>query len=247
MKHLNKIFCLLILILNFSAYSQTCVPDTSIKESGFYPEQLDTVIPETNYVQVLQIRVIKDTIVEIFGFPQQAYIDSIILKNIVGLPQGFQYKCYNDRCRYVPDTTGCAVLTGQATSSQEGVYPLKLAVDIYGRLASGFKAVQSDTIRNLTLVVGDGSASVVNQDLRRASLFPIPMQNGKAVLRTMPSNLPATMKVYSMDGKLVLDKGITESETQIDLNLVHNSTYFVLITDKNGQILWKDQVLNMTK
>ncbi len=247
MKHLNKILCLLFLSINITAFSQPCTPDTNIVESGFYPEQLDTVIPETNYVQVLQIRVIKDTIVEIFGFPQQAYVDSIVLKNIVGLPQGFTYKCYNERCRFVPDTTGCAVLTGQADANQVGVYPLKLAVDIYGRLASGFKAVQGDTIRNLTLVVSGNTGSVEYTNAQRVSVFPMPMKNGNFSLSTAPSGLPATLRVYTMDGKLILQQQIDAEQTGIALGRDEKATYFMHLRDKNGTIIWKGKVLNLTE
>lgn len=235
---------LLSLFLTSSGlHAQICKQDTSIKNPGFYPAVLDSADIGIAYRQELQIRVIKDTSVIIFGTTQKAYIDSVVLRSIIGLPGSFTYKCYNSNCRYVPDTTGCAVLTGTAVSGDEGVHPLKLVIDIYGRLQSGFKAVQTDTIRSLTLVVNGSSASV--RDLAKAgcTVYPNPAANGRFTLITSAVWLPAYLSVYSADGRLVEHTEITEQFTEIKLN-ASESVYFSRLQSAAGRELWKGKIIS---
>lgn len=225
--------------------AQDCVPDTSIKNSGFYPASLDTVIPGDNHSQTLQIRVLKDTTIILFGFPQKAYIDSVVLNTIIGLPPGFEYKCYNAACRYVPDSTGCAVLYGTAQPSDAGVYPLKLAIDIYGHLAGGFAASQPDTIRSLTLVVKGGSASIVDHATDKAMLYPNPSkEDGKMQLMVNSNWLPATFDCYSIDGKMVKHVEVTENITLIDMSALEQAIYFGSLKSSSGRVLWKGKISN---
>lgn len=224
--------------------AQSCVPDTSIKNSGFYPASLDTVIPGDNYSQTLQIRVLKDTTIILFGFPQKAFIDSVVLKTIIGLPPGFEYKCYNAACRYVPDSTGCAVLYGTAQPSDAGVYPLKLAVDIYGHLAGGFAASQPDTIRSLTLVVKGASASVFQLSTDRALLYPNPSLNGKMFLQVNPNWLPATFECYSTDGRLMMTQKVQEASSMLDLSDLNPAFYYGTLKSDSGRVLWNGKISN---
>lgn len=242
MKRFNILLSILCLFFLGTANAQVCTPDSTITETGFYPAILDTADFDVAYQQILQIRILKDTTIIIFGTQQKAYIDSIILTNIVGLPAGFTYKCYNTTCRYVPDTTGCAVLNGMAKASDAGVYPLKLAVNIFGRLASGFKAVQPDTIRNLTLVVGRTSATVVDFNITPFKIYPNPSNDGIVHLNTSPHLLPAVFEWYSLDGQLIGEKQITDSNTTLDLNQKDQVLLFGRLKSNAGRDLWKGKI-----
>jgi hypothetical protein len=243
--HMKRfLFSLLLLTatLPFTTLAQNCIPDNTIVNSGFYPATLDTVNPGDNHSQILQIRVLKDTTIVLFGFPQKAFIDSVVLKGIIGLPPGFNYKCYNERCRYVPDSTGCAVLFGTAKTSDAGVYPLKLAVDIYGRLAGGFAASQPDTIRTLTLVVRGGTASIERINTDKADLYPNPSKDGKIHLQVNPNWLPATFECYSADGRLVLQQTVKETSTLLDLSNMEHAIYFGNLKGDSGRVLWRGKL-----
>jgi hypothetical protein len=242
MKRFNILLSLICFLAISSANAQRCTPDTSIKQTGFYPSVLDTAEIDVDYQQVLQIRVLKDTTIMLFGTSQKAFVDSIILKNIVGLPAGFTYECYNLACRYVPDTTGCATLNGKAKASDVGVYPLKLVVDIYGRLAGGFKAVQPDTLRNFSLVVRGASAAVVDFKATPFTIYPNPSPNGQIQLATNPGLLPATFEWYSLDGKLMGSAMINESNTAIDLNQNQQIVLFGRLKSNAGRDLWKGKI-----
>lgn len=228
-----------------SSFAQECVPDTNVVNPGFYPAELDTVYPGDNHSQTIQIRVIKDTTIILFGFPQKAFIDSVVLRKIIGLPPGFDYKCYNAECRYIPDSTGCAVLFGTAQVSDAGVYPLKLAVDIYGRLAGGFAASQPDTIRSLTLIVKGGAASVIQHEAGKTLVYPNP-SNGVFNLSMNPNWLPANFECYSSDGRLLYSKEISTETTALDLSELGHSFYFGTLKSNSGRLLWKGK-LSVTK
>ena len=245
MKRFNILLSIICLLIFGNANAQVCTPDTAIKQTGFYPAVLDTAEIDVAFQQILQIRVLKDTTIIIFGTQQKAYIDSIILTNIIGLPAGFTYQCYNATCRYVPDTTGCAVLNGKAKASDAGVYPLKLAVNIYGRLASGFKAVQPDTIRSLTLVVRGASATVIDFDATPFKIYPNPSNNGIIQLNTSPHLLPATFEWYSLDGQLLGQKHIIEPITTLDLDQTNQIMLFGRLKSDAGRDLWKGKIAVM--
>jgi hypothetical protein len=242
MKRFNVLLSIICLWSLGAVNAQVCTPDPTITQTGFYPAVLDTAEIDVDYQQTLQIRVLKDTTIILFGSSQKAFIDSIILLNIVGLPAGFTYACYNANCRYVPDTTGCAVLNGKATTSDAGVYPLKLAVNIFGRLASGFKAVQPDTIRNLTLVVRGTSASVIDYAATPFKIYPNPSADGKVHLATSPNLLPATFEWYNSAGQLLGETLITESNTSLDLNQKEQILLFGRLKSNAGRDLWKGKI-----
>lgn len=242
MKRFNVLLSIICLCSYGDATAQKCTPDTTIKQTGFYPAVLDTAEIDVAYQQILQIRVLKDTTILLFGTQQKAYVDSIILVNILGLPAGFTYECYNTTCRYVPDTTGCAVLNGKAKASDAGVYPLKLAVNIFGHLAGGFRAVQPDTIRNLTLVVRGASASVVDFDATPFKIYPNPSNNGIIHLNTSPNLLPATFEWYSLDGQLLGQTLINESTMTLDLNQKDQTLLLGRLKSNAGRVLWKGKI-----
>lgn len=230
------------IFLSGSLKAQDCTPDPNITAPGFYPAQLDTIIPDVDYSQTLQIRVLSDTTVIIFGSPQKAYIDSVVLRAIVGLPSGFTYKCYNSNCRYVPDTTGCAILSGKAAAGDAGVYPLKLAVDIFGRLGSGFKAVQPDTIRSLTLVVKGNSATIADLNIQKIQLYPNPSADGMVHVFVNTNLLPAVFSCYSMDGKLVKEQVLDANNNAIDLSQNPTGCFYGRVNSMSGRELWKGKI-----
>lgn len=121
----------LLLALGFCAcanfiFAQTCTPDTQYADStaGVYPKPRD---PATNpnggitecavigqYFQFNLTVVIHDSLkIGAFGFP----LDSIIISQVTGLPQGITYGCDPGNCHFLKNTLSCAYIYGTPTAA----------------------------------------------------------------------------------------------------------------------------------
>jgi hypothetical protein len=228
--HPNRWFLLLIAVISLgSAYSQ-CQPDTTIKQSGYYPDQLDTCFIEEDYEFTLQILALKDTQVVFAGQNVTAQIDSIHITDVIGLPSGFQYACNPARCVYSWRKVGCAKLTGKANAAQIGSYPLKFAFVAYAR-AFGIRQEVNDTIRDFTLVIADPATVGVPQlQSSNMAIYPNPT-TGVVQLKNVSNG--TLIRVYSISGQQVLEDRV-ENE-QIDLSPLKPGWYF-LKTVENGKL-----------
>src|SRR4051812_39289901 len=87
-----------LIILSFcfgmnSLFAQ-CSIDNTITQPGYYPSCSIGLPHDTvgqAYSTVLQVRVLTDTNVVIFGSSQHATIDSVVLNDVKGLPSGFSF------------------------------------------------------------------------------------------------------------------------------------------------------------
>ena len=137
--------------------AQDCTPDQSITSPGFHPKTIEPAYVETDYKQVLQIRVFADTTVVMNGNPIYATIDSIKVKEILGLPSGFYYTCSRKGCSFIPDSTGCATMQGNAKKGQGGFYPIGVSIRVYAKAFGSISQTLDDTVNQFTLEVMDES------------------------------------------------------------------------------------------
>lgn len=120
-KHIGLFFFLLFLVT--LTYGQ-CSPDPQYTRPGIYPDSATGFPPAVatyEYNFVITAIIPADTIV--FPFPRMN-IDSIGVKEIVGLPSGFQAIPSRPSGFWHGGTSGCMLITGTPTESQVGVYPL---------------------------------------------------------------------------------------------------------------------------
>lgn len=127
---LALVFCL---SANF-IFAQTCTPDMQYADStaGVYPKPRD---PATNpdggitecavigqYFQFNLTVVIHDSLkIGAFGFP----LDSIVISEVTGLPQGLTYGCDPGNCHFLKNTLSCAYIYGTPTSANApGAYDM---------------------------------------------------------------------------------------------------------------------------
>jgi hypothetical protein len=219
------------LLLGASLASAQCTPDTTIKETGYYPEVFDEAVVGVDYRQELQIRVIEDTAVVYNGFPVTAIIDSINLLEIIGLPASFDYQCYNATCSFIPTETGCAVLTGKATDSDIGVHPLELVLKIHAHVFTVILA-EDDTLRDaFALTVNKtGGYEIVKLD-QGANFFPNPSVSGMFDLGNL-NWLNSEMTIYDQYGKQLLSSELKSNA--LDLTDLPAGMYTYILTNKNN-------------
>lgn len=146
----TKLLSLLAVCLSGFAFAQPCIPDTTIKKQGIYPDSA-TNLPKgylnMAYNTVLQVRVLTDTVVN--GL--QAKVDSIRVTGVTGFPpSGFQYQCDIPNCTWKGGTNGCVLITGNPAAV--GTFPLKVKLIAYGKI-SGFPASLPDSIEYYKIVV----------------------------------------------------------------------------------------------
>jgi hypothetical protein len=241
---MRKYIYITTLLLSFQSAvtAQNCIPDQSMKTNGFSPNKLDTAFVGIPYNMVLQVRALKDTTVILFGNPTKAYIDSIMVEKIIGLPASFGYSCNNDRCRFVPDTTGCAKLSGTALKGEAGNYPIYISILIYGKLEGGFRPPpQRDTVKTFSLVVRDLS-SISDVLKPKASVYPNPVKDGKITIQTNGVDLPAKMELYSPMGQLLYEETMEFSTQGTDISRFNLPWIYGRLQSLDGRELWQGKL-----
>jgi len=119
--------------------SAQCLPDSSITAEGIFPDTLIGTCVGIPYEQVINLVIPLDTVV--MGFP--AFIDSLVLDSVAGLPPGLDFFCLDGNCRVLGGGRSCVLLTG--TPTQAGSYPIDLYITGHVR-AFGTPIVQPDTL-----------------------------------------------------------------------------------------------------
>lgn len=230
---LRRIFPALLLFSVLGAQAQNCVPDQNVTQSGFYPKQAEVAYVDSNYKQVLQIRVFKDTTVIIGGNPVTATIDSINVLDIKGLPSGFYYTCYTTSCSFVPDSTGCATLEGKASAGQIGVYPLDIELEVFAKIFGTVNTSQKDTIRQFELVVDDMSGVGYITSKSRL-VYPNPTHSGSLWFSSILENSVTEISCFNQTGQKV-DYKLIKGKMSLSSN--PNGLYTVVLTLDNGEVL----------
>lgn len=231
----------LLLLATIWASAQNCVPDQNITQPGFYPKSIDTAYVDTDYKQVLQIRVFEDTTVVQGGNPVVVYIDSINVLDIQGLPSGFYYTCSRSNCSFIPDSTGCATLEGKASKSQAGPYPLGIIIEVFGKVFGTISTSQKDTLDDFIMYVDDPSS--VNNPLHKniSFLYPNPSFNGNVMIRTMSDLRIEQIECFNHMGQAVPFKLV---DGKISLESNPNGIYFVSVLLEDGRKLTDKIQLN---
>lgn len=133
MKRLIPIALLLIIGSFSTRVAAQCTPDPDLNNTGFTPQILPFAYTDAPYNQVLSFYATRDTVAYFNGNYYDVTIDSVQLMSLNGVPKNFEYQCLN-RCVVEGGNKGCALLTGQADSTQIGGYKLSIYLLTYFRL-----------------------------------------------------------------------------------------------------------------
>lgn len=240
LKDMKNLFAILSLLFFASGvWAQECVPDNTLTEPGFYPEDLMPAVAGEAYEMVLQVRSISDTVVQFAGNQVKALIDSIQLTGVLGLPAGFSYSCFTPNCTFLSSETRCAKLTGQPRTEDVGTYPLEFPIIIYARVGV-LRIPQPDTIRTFTLYVTNGTASIrENSELPQTDIFPNPARNEVNVKFT-GAEMP--LKVYTLQGQKIYDR-VLKGSARIDVSEWSSGVYLFELPDAASGTLIRKKVV----
>ncbi|MFN5218797.1 MAG: hypothetical protein ACK5CL_08515 [Sphingomonadales bacterium] len=168
----KNFFFATILLWAASATSQTCVPDTNLKKSGFLPVSLPPAKVNIPYNEGISVLTFRDTHTIVLGSKVPVKIDSIKVLSIGGLPAGINYKCQHPRCVFLWDVVRCISFYG--TASQAGSYPLKIYVRAFAKVGGFTPTTQNDSISSYTLEVVNGTASLSQPNSTSFRVSPNP-------------------------------------------------------------------------
>lgn len=151
--------------------AQDCTPDT-LREPGISPEMLPFGQLNEAYSETISVLLFPDTVVIQAGNPVQVKIDSMVMLEVNGLPQGLAYKCKDDNQTFLPMTPSCMSVYGTPTES--GVFPLEIPIMTYGKVLGFVPINQGDTIRDYVITVMGGTNQVVKVNPSEINIFPNP-------------------------------------------------------------------------
>lgn len=222
--------------------AQNCTPDESITTPGFYPrEELDVVIVDEDFKQIIQVLAIKDTSVMLGNQQVVAIIDSIVLLDVFGLPNGFTYSCNTPTCKFSHPTVGCVSLEGKATENQVGMYPLRFRVRTHARVGI-LRIPQEDTIEAYNLHVSiDGTISIENISENSISVYPNPTVNGVFYVKTNEEIQIATL--IDGTGRTIETLVDVNQNQKIDISHLPSGLYWMEVQTASG--LTRHKVLKM--
>jgi Secretion system C-terminal sorting domain len=232
-----KLFFSLILIVSFSlnGFSQ-CTPDTSIthNQPGTYPDSatgLPHAITGLAYSTVIQIKVLTDsTVGGLTGI-----VDSIVVDNVIGLPNGFTYACSPTGCSFPGGSDGCITLSGPGLSNT-GNYPLTVQSTIYYKIFGTPQSLQND-ITGYTIVV-DTSVGISFPErviFSAGQSVPNPARDFATIPLFLPHSGEVILTVSNLIGKQVLthayylQKG--KANIQLDLHGLQPGIYMYSLTN----------------
>ncbi len=153
------------------AKAQICTPDANLKEPGFLPAVLPDAKKDVAYSEAITVLAFKDTSVKQGSLVVKVYIDSMKITNIMGLPNGMSYTCLSPTCAFTPTALSCVKLSG--TPTQEGVFPLRIAILAYAKVSGVLPTTQKDTIESFFINVS-GTGTVEQLDARKILVKPNP-------------------------------------------------------------------------
>jgi hypothetical protein len=124
------IFFLALCTLSVFTFAQPCTPDPNLNVPGFSPDSTTNLPPGTAgqyYMAVISAKIPTDTVY----MSQNATVDSIGIKNVLGLPSGLTWTSDSPNNYWHGGTKGCMLISG--TTNNPGIYQLKIAISIHGK------------------------------------------------------------------------------------------------------------------
>jgi hypothetical protein len=230
-------------IISFIAFAglsaQTCTPDTSINTHGYFPAELDTAQEMSQYNMTMHVFSKRDTMVDNpFGGGQvAATIDSILVKQVSGMPAGLNYACNPRDCRFVTLKTHCINIYGVPEQLSAGVYPLRIVVDVKARINGTFPVTQEEEITDFSIIVKDDNISAIDNGFNQTKMNIAPNPFVERLDLTFTKANSGVVKITNQLGQLVhtAQFGNTK-DVEIDTKLIKSGIYFITVELEDGTI-----------
>ena len=235
-----KVFtAFVIFLLSNLITSGQCIPDTSITHNnpGNYPDSI-TGLPHASvgisYSTVIQTRILTDSTVG----PFHAFVDSIVIDDVTGLPTGFTYSCYPINCSFPGGSNACILLQGSPpTIPMIGTYPLVVHTTIYYKI-SGTPQNLVDNNNDYSIII-DTTTGISSPDkiyFNVGQNVPNPAKEYTVIPVTMVHSDEISLTVVNLIGRKVLSHiyNLQKGKTNITLELRSLLPGIYLYTFSNG-------------
>jgi len=244
---------LLIAACFSNANSQVCIPNNDTI-TGIEPDTLDVTYVNVPYNQVIYFHLPADTNVNIIigqdTVPVHVCIDSLTIDSVHGLPDGFSFACNVPWCSVLGNGNGCAAISGTASASQVGIYPLNVFVTVYTNDCFGFSLPpQIDTV---TFYYLDIEFATGQQEISSSNIisFGECYPNPSSIQTTIPFYLSdeneVETSILSLEGKTIFDKNVQAKRgfntEPLDVSSFPEGTYFVALKCDGQKIFTKLEV-----
>jgi hypothetical protein len=177
-----------------------------------------------------------------------AYIDSVVLYDITGLPTGLTWSANPAGPTYLPGTHGCGLTTG-TTNDGPGSYPLVFDGKVYFNVSAfGFDIDTNVTINQFIqqeygktyalTVVDPNGINDFNAELSAAlSVYPNPSNGVFEVRVNSTSRVNGTLNVVDVTGKTIFTQNLDATglyNTQINLSSLPKGIYTLQLKTAEG-------------
>jgi hypothetical protein len=230
--------------------SAQCTPDINNTDPfSPTPDNVPTATIGVAYNEVLQFFIPATRDITVVGQTVTAYIDSVVLNDVTGLPAGLTWSSTPaGPTTYLPNTHGCGLTTGTTTAGP-GNYPIVFDGKVYfNASAFGFNIDTNITIQQFIQqeygntysinVVDPNGIRDFNSELSAAlSVFPNP-SNGVFEVRVNSYNrVNGTLTVVDVTGKTVFSQNLDVTglySSQINLASMPKGIYTLQLKTAEG-------------
>jgi hypothetical protein len=228
----NIFFTLTILLINLVSIGQNCIPDTSYKSPGYYPDSLLPAYIGQSYEQVITTVVPVDTTIELLpGFPVTLPIDSIVVTSISNLPPGFSFSCFPPSCGFPGGTANCIKITGNPLTGA-GEYNIIANVDAYSAQAGAVSPLAETINFGKFLVIDNvGLSKENNLNFQLSKVFPQPFSGMGTFEIETPISGNLNIAIIDILGKEISSKNyfVSKGSSNVSVNQnLNNGIYIVL-------------------
>jgi len=240
---MKKLLLIFGFVFTLNNYLQAqCTPDPDLNGTGFTPAFLPFAYTDTPYNQVLSFMAPKDTFVNINGNNFDVIIDSVQLLQILGIPKNFKYECL-ERCVIPGGGKGCALLSGQADTTQLGGYRISIYLKTYYRLKIASNnppqsRIDSGNSYTFRIYRTTGLSELLDANAPVAiKAYPNPAQTHvNFELSALPHNSKGVVKIYDLLGRALTEIPFTNNHMQaLEVAAYKNGLYKCVIETDTGE------------
>lgn len=226
-----------------------CTPDLNNTDPfNPNPNNVPPAIQGTAYNETLQFFIPVSRDITILGQTVTAYIDSVVLTDVTGLPTGLTWSANPTGPLYLPNTHGCGLTTG-TTNAAAGNYPISFVGKIYFHASAfGFaidtnitvdQFIQQEYQKTYSIdVVDPNGIRDFNAELSAAmSVYPNPSNGAFEVRLNSTARVNGTLNVVDITGKVVFTQNLDVFglySTQVNLADMPKGLYTVQLKTAEG-------------